>query len=244
MPSRRSWRSRRRASADLAGGDQRQVDGLTHFGQCHQVRPGQHAVGGDVGVHDVAASGRSTNCPTNSVAATLLVFSQPSVATRPSRASIPSTNWVWKTQAHAAKPVGLQRKARVPITSAAEAQSRAARRIVCSFAHAAAQLAGNLEGLDNRPQHRAVDQLTAARPVQVDQVQVLSTFGRPMPSHGDRVFAEHGFLARKSPCLSRTHLPPRRSIAGQICMAAQSVSGPGVKQRTRARCLGSNERVP
>ena len=154
------------------------------------------------------------------MADTSLVLSQPSVAARPSRASMPSTSRHGYCRHIAAKPfrIGQCRRAdhqpRQP-----EIQQLADRLLV---ANAAAELALDIDCRQDLLHARQIDRQPFAGTFQIDDVQVLGALLGKLPGNVGRVLRRRRFPADSRPACSRTHFPPRRSIAGQICIENRS----------------------
>ncbi len=126
------------------------------------------------------------------MAVTSLVFSQPSVAARPSRASIPSTSLPGYCRHSVAKPLRIgQRRRADHQPRQAEVEQLANRLLV---ANAAAQLALDVDRRQDVLHARQIDGQPLAGAFQIDDVQMLGAVLGELSGDGGRVLGEDGFL--------------------------------------------------
>ena len=118
----------------------------------------------------IAASGSSANCWTSSTAWTLLVSSQPSVATQPVAGVDAEDELAGILRDHVAEPLGLlQRRGAEDDARQAEFEQRLDRRFV---ADAAAEFALHVDGREDRADRVEIHRLARAGAVEIDQVQM------------------------------------------------------------------------
>ena len=126
------------------------------------------------------------------MADTSLVLSQPSVAARPSRASMPSTSLPGKRRQASRNQSGSV-SADVPITNRDSPKSNSSR-TDCS----SRMPPPSSHSISDRRQDvlhaRQIDRQPFAGPFQIDDVQVLRALVGKLPGNGGRVLGEDGFL--------------------------------------------------
>ena len=140
----------------------------------------------------IAASGSSSNCLANSTAGVVLVSSQPSVATRPSRASMPRTSWCGNL-AHGAKPIGFSKRLGADDDAIQAQIEQLADR--CFVANAAAKFAGDFNGRQNRTNAVEIGRPSFASAVEIDQMEALGPLADQTAGGGGGIVVEDRFAA-------------------------------------------------
>ena len=141
----------------------------------------------------IAAIGSREISRANSTAATSLVLNQPSVATCPSRASIPTAKRPGNAR-HMSRNQAGSFNALVPITSRVRPRSSICW-MVCAVANTSPQFAGNLNRSHNRFDGGPIHTAAVPGTVEVHQVQARGALGNPTASHRGRIVSEHRLAA-------------------------------------------------
>ncbi len=177
---------------DAAGGDHRNADGLLHLAHRRDVRAGEHAVGGDVGVDD--RGDRLGVELFRQLDRRGVARLQPAVGGDAAVAGVDAEDQpVGKAAAQLPKPVGLAEGLGADHQPRqAELEERGDRLFV---ANAAAQLAGDADGLEDRSNAFQVGRPAGLGAVEIDQVQALGALVNPLAGHGRRVVAKDRFAA-------------------------------------------------
>ena len=183
--------------ADAARGDHGGPHGLGQRGDRVEVRALERPVARDVGVDD-AGDRQVVELPGQRQApSTLETSSQPSVATRPSRASSPRSSRSGIGLGHPAEPVGIaQRLGAHDDPLHARFQPGGDRRLV---ADPAAELAGHADAADDLPDRLDVDGPARLGAVQVDQVDPRRPFRLPARGHRRRDHRRRSSPGRNPP---------------------------------------------